>query len=97
MRQVALSVLTACALLGAATIGMPTAAEAQTVIIINGDQPYYPQPYPYPHPYPHHPVVYNGPNYHYGAGYGYDNDYYNGYYNGGGCYTNCDPRPYWGW
>jgi hypothetical protein len=98
MRQAILSAFTACALLGATTVGMATAAEAQTVIIINGNQPYYPQPYPAP--YPHRHVVYNGPDYYYGAGSGYyngyDNGYYNGYYNGG-CYTNCYPRPYWGW
>jgi hypothetical protein len=95
MRQAILSAFTACALLGAATIGMPAAAEAQTVIIINGNQPYYPQS---PHPYPHRPVVYV-PDYYYGAGYGYYGagyGYYNGYDNGG-CYTNCYPRPYWGW
>ncbi len=32
------------------------AAEAQTVIIIQGNQPYYPQPYPYPY---QHDVVYD--------------------------------------
>jgi hypothetical protein len=107
MRQPILSAFTACALLGAATIGMPAAAEAQTVIIINGNQPYYPQSYP--DPYPHRPVVY-APDYYYGAGYGYYGagygyygagyGYYNGYDNGytnGGCYTNCYPRPYRGW
>ncbi len=100
MRQAVLSVLTTCALLGSATTGMPTAAEAQTIIIINGNQPYYPQPYPDPHPYPNHKVVYNAPDYYYGAGYGYYNGYDNGYgYNNGygGCYSNCYRRPYWGW
>jgi hypothetical protein len=91
MRRTVLCMLSSCALLGAVTLGMPAVAEAQTVIIINGNQPY---PQPYPPPYPHQQVVYDAPDYYYGAGYGH-----NGYYNGG-CYTNCYPRyprPYWGW
>ena len=85
MRHIAFSVFTACAMLGAAIIGVPTAAQAQTVIIINGNQPYYP---PYPYPY-NHQVVYGYPGY-YGGGYGYYNGYYPAY--GYGYY-----RPYWGW
>jgi hypothetical protein len=71
MRQAVLSAFVACAMLGPASLAIPGAAEAQTVIIINGNQPYYP-PYPYPQ---HHQVVYGYPGY-YGAGYGY----YGGYY-----------------
>ncbi len=67
MKQTVLSAFTACTMLGAATIGMPAAAEAQTIIIINGNQPYS-QPYSYPYPQRHH-VVYDYPGY-YGAGYG---------------------------
>jgi len=100
MRQAVLSAFTTCAMLGAVTLAIPAAAEAQTVIIINGNQPYYPQPYPYPHQH----VVYDvpgyyaeAPGYYYGAGYGcYTgcNGYYNGYYPpyGYGQY-----RPNWGW
>jgi hypothetical protein len=89
MRQAVLSVFAACTMLGAATIGMP--AEAQTVVIINGNQPYYP---PYPNPYPHHhQVVYDYPGY-YGAGYGYGGGYYGGYYP---AYGYGYRRPYWGW
>jgi hypothetical protein len=85
MRQAILSAFTACALLGAATIGMPAAAEAQTVIIIQGNQPYYPQPYPYPY---QHDVVYDYPGY-YDAGYGDYGGYYGGGYGGyyGGGYA----------
>jgi hypothetical protein len=96
MRQAVLSVFTGCAMLCAATIGMPAAAEAQTVIIINGNQPYYPQPYPYPHRH----VVYDVPGYYYGAenGYDYNNGYYNSYVNGYyPAYRYGYNRPYWGW
>ncbi len=83
MKQIVLSAFTACAMLGAATTGMPAAAEAQTVIIIQGNQPYYPQPYPYPY---QHDVVYDYPGY-YDAGYGDYGGYYGGgyagYYGGG--------------
>jgi hypothetical protein len=90
MRQV-ISAFTACALLGAASIGMPAVAQAQTIIIINGNQPQLPPPYP--SPLREH-VVYGYPTY-YGGGYGYYNNvYYNGYYNGE-CYADCYPRPYW--
>ena len=75
-------------MLSAAIIGMPAAAQAQTVIIINGNQPYYP---PYPYQYNHQPVVYGYPGY-YGAG--YYNGYYNGYYP---AYGYGHYRPYWGW
>jgi hypothetical protein len=98
MRQAVLSVFTGCAMLCAATISMPAAAEAQTVIIINGNQPYYPQPYPYPHRH----VVYDVPGYYYGAENGYYNGYNNGYYNSYGdgyypAYRYGYNRPYWGW
>jgi hypothetical protein len=98
MKQIVLYAFTACAMLGAATIGIPAAAEAQTIIIINGNQPYYPQPSPYPY---QHDVVYGYPGY-YGAGYGYDGgDYgggYGGYYGGGyyPAYGYGYRRPYWG-
>src|SRR5437762_8382466 len=97
MRQAVLGVFTTCAVLGAVIMGMSAAAEAQTIIIIdgNGNRPY---PPPYPPPY-RDPVVYGYPAY-YDGGYGYQNSgYYNGYGNGyynGGCYTHCYPRPY-GW
>ena len=65
-------------MLGAVTVAMPAPAEAQTIIIIQGNQPYYPQPYA---PY-QNDVVYGYPGY-YGAGYGYDGGGYDGYYDGG--------------
>jgi hypothetical protein len=95
MRQAVLSAFTACAILGAATMGVPASAEAQTVIIINGNQPYYP---PYPAPYHEH-VVYGYPGY-YGAGYGYGGYYgagYGGYYGRYPAYGYGYRRPYWGW
>ncbi len=83
MKRIVLSTLSACSMLGAVTVAMPAPAEAQTVIIIQGNQPYYPQPYA--HPY-QNDVAYGYPGY-YGAGYGYDGgDYgagYGGYYGGG--------------
>ncbi len=108
MKQTVLSAFTACTMLGAATMGMPAAAEAQTVIIINGNQPYS-QPYSYPYPQRHH-VVYDYPGY-YGAGYGAGGYYGAGYGAGGyygagygGYYGGYYPaygygyrRPYWGW
>jgi hypothetical protein len=100
MKQIVLSAFTACAIFGAGIIGMPAAAEAQTVVIIQGNQPYYPQPYAYPY---QNDVVYGYP----GAGYGY----YGGYYGAGyyptygygyrrpywGGYGYGYRRPYWGW
>jgi hypothetical protein len=95
MRQTVLSVFTACTMLSAATIGVPAAAEAQTVVIINGNQPYYP-------PYPYYGAGYGYGGYygagygyggHYGAGYGYGG-YYGGYYP---AYGYGYRRPYWGW
>ena len=88
MRQAVLSAFTACAMLAAVSLAIPGAAEAQTVIIINGNQPYYP-PYPY-----HNHVVYGYPGY-YGAGYGY----YGGYYGGGyyPAYGYGYYRSYWRW
>ena len=95
MRHTVVATVTA-AIVVAALVGMPSSAQSQTVIIINGNQPYYPQPYPYP--YPHHQVVYDAPDYYADlpgdyAGNGYDGGYgypYGGYYG----------RPYyggWGW
>jgi hypothetical protein len=78
MKQIVLHAFTACAMLGAATIGIPAAAEAQTIVIINGNQPYYPQPYAYPY---QQDVVYGYPEY-YGAGYGDYDGYYGGGYGG---------------
>ncbi len=81
----------------AASIGMPTSASSQVVIIIgNGAaQPYYAQPYPYAypqHPYPFPHVIYREPYPAYGYSAGYYNAYDNGYY-GNGYY-----RPYrYGW
>jgi hypothetical protein len=104
MKQIVLAAFTACAVLGAATIGMPAAAEAQTVVIIQGNQPYYPQPYAYPY---QSDVVYGYPGYYgagydYGYGYGYRRPYWGGYgyayrrpYWGG--YGYAYRRPYWGW
>jgi len=96
MRHTVLSMLTGSTMLVATVVGMPSSAQSQTVVIINGNQPYYPQPYPYP--YPNHHVVYDAPDYYADlpgdyAGYGYDGGYgcpYGGYYG----------RPYyggWGW
>jgi hypothetical protein len=95
MRQVVISVFTACMLGGAPILGMPAAAHAQTVIIVNGNQPYYPQPYPYP--YPHERVV-SVPSYYADLptdyyGYGYRQSYY---------HALVQPyerhyRSYWGW
>jgi len=91
MKQVLLSAFTACAIFGAGIIGMPEAAEAQTVVIIQGNQPYYPQPYAYPY---QNDVVYGYP----GAGYGYYGGYYGaGYYPTYGYgYGYGYRRPYWG-
>jgi hypothetical protein len=61
MRRAVLSAFTACAMLGAVGVAVPEVAQAQTVIIINGNQCYYPQPYP--PPYPRQPVVYDAPSY----------------------------------
>jgi hypothetical protein len=58
---------------------MPAPAEAQTIIIIQANQPYYPQTYA--HPY-QNDVVYGYPGY-YGAGSGYDGGGYDGYYDAG--------------
>src|SRR5262249_21522911 len=80
MKQIVLSAFTACAMLGTTILGIPAAAEAQTVIIIQGNQPYYPQPYPYPY---QHDVVYGYPGY-VDAGYGYYGGYYGGGYDGYG-------------
>ncbi len=77
MKRIVLSALSACAMLGAVTVAMPAPADAQTVIIIQGNQPYYPQPYA---PY-QNDVVYGYPGY-YGAGYGYDGGDYGGGYGG---------------
>src|SRR5262249_38638400 len=78
MKQIVLSMFTACAMLGATILGIPAAAEAQTIIIIQGNQPYYPQPYRYPY---QHDVVYGYPGY-YDAGYGDYGGYYGGGYGG---------------
>jgi hypothetical protein len=78
MKQIVLSAFTACAMLGATILGIPATAEAQTVIIIQGNQPYYPQPYPYSY---QHDVVYGYPGY-YDAGYGDFGGYYGGGYGG---------------
>jgi hypothetical protein len=82
MRRTIPIMLTASTMLVAAMIGMPSSALSQTIIIINGNQPYYPQPYPYPYPH-HHDVVYaepyGDPGYYpeYGyAGSGYNNGHY---------------------
>ena len=87
MRHTAVTMVAASTMLVATVIGMPSSAQSQTVIIINGNgsaQPYYPHPYPYPYPYDHHvvyaePPVYGEPGYY--PQYGYAaSGYYNGYY-----------------
>jgi hypothetical protein len=93
MKQIVLSVLTACTM---GIMGMPAVAQAQTVIIVNGNQPYYPQPYPHPY-YPHEHVV-SVPSYYADLptdfyGYGYYQSYYHALIQPYQRYY----RPYWGW
>jgi hypothetical protein len=74
----------------AASIGMPSGAAAQVVVIIGSGaaQPYYPPPFPFPYvqpfaqPFPR--VVYGGPGYFpaYGRALAVGNGYYGGYNNG---------------
>jgi len=99
MRQVFLSIFTAGAMLGAATIGMPAAARDLPVIVVYGNQPYYP-PYPYPFPYPPEHVA-SIPSYYadlptepYG-GYAYQQSYYRALIQPYEPYYHY--RPYWGW
>jgi hypothetical protein len=82
MRHTIPTILTASTMMIAAMVGMTTSAQSQTIIIVNGNQPYYPAPYPYPYPR-HHDVVYaepyGDPGYY--PPYGYAaSGYYNGYY-----------------
>ncbi len=86
MRHTIPAILTGSTILLATLVGMPSSAQSQTVIIINGNgsaQPYS-QPYLYPYPYDHHvvyaePPVYGEPGYYPQYGYAASR-YYNGYY-----------------
>jgi hypothetical protein len=102
MRHAFPTMLTASTMLVAAMIGMPSSAQSQTIIIINGNQPYYPQPYQYP--YSHHRDVvyaepYGDPGYYPEYGYAassYYPSYYSGYYQPYG-YGYYRPHRHWGY
>jgi hypothetical protein len=94
MKQITLSVFTGFAMFGAAIVGTPAAAQATLpVIVVYGNQPYYPQPYPYPHEH-----IVSVPSYYADLptdyyGYGYYRSYYHALVQPYQAYY----RPYWGW